>query len=64
MGAGKSRGMDMVKAKYFLAVAEAGTVTAAASRLGITQPALSRQLRRFERSWTLSSSCGLDLRLC
>lgn len=53
MGAGKSRGMDMVKAKYFLAVAEAGTVTAAASRLGITQPALSRQLRRFEKELDL-----------
>ena len=43
----------MVKAKYFLAVAEAGTVTAAASRLGITQPALSRQLRRFEKELDL-----------
>ncbi|WP_144793531.1 LysR family transcriptional regulator [Corynebacterium singulare] len=41
--------MDTVKAKYFLAVAESGTVTAAAARLGITQPALSRQLRRFEK---------------
>ncbi|TVU57817.1 LysR family transcriptional regulator [Corynebacterium aurimucosum] len=45
--------MDMVKAKYFLAVAEAGTVTAAAARLGITQPALSRQLRRFEKELDL-----------
>lgn len=53
MAAGKNRGMDMVKAKYFLAVAEAGTVTAAASHLGITQPALSRQLRRFEKELDL-----------
>ncbi|OFQ32588.1 LysR family transcriptional regulator [Corynebacterium sp. HMSC072D12] len=45
--------MDMVKAKYFLAVVDSGTVTAAAERLGITQPALSRQLRRFEKELDL-----------
>lgn len=49
----KSRGMDMVKATYFLALADAGTVTAASARLGITQPALSRQLRRFEKELDL-----------
>ncbi|WP_246817287.1 LysR family transcriptional regulator [Corynebacterium sp. HMSC072D12] len=43
----------MVKAKYFLAVVDSGTVTAAAERLGITQPALSRQLRRFEKELDL-----------
>lgn len=45
--------MDMVKARYFLALADAGTVTAAATQLGITQPALSRQLRRFEKELDL-----------
>lgn len=45
--------MDMVKARYFLALAGAGTVTAAAAQLGITQPALSRQLRRFEKELDL-----------
>ncbi|WP_246819919.1 LysR family transcriptional regulator [Corynebacterium sp. HMSC05E07] len=43
----------MVKARYFLALADAGTVTAAATQLGITQPALSRQLRRFEKELDL-----------
>lgn len=45
--------MDMVKARYFLALADAGTVTAAATQLGITQPAVSRQLRRFEKELDL-----------
>ena len=45
--------MDMVKARYLLTLAESGTVTAAAERLGITQPALSRQLRRFEEELDL-----------
>lgn len=45
--------MEMVKARYFLALADAGTVTAAATQLGITQPALSRQLRRFEKELDL-----------
>lgn len=45
--------MDMVKARYFLALADSGTVTAAATQLGITQPALSRQLRRFEKELDL-----------
>lgn len=43
----------MVKARYFLALADSGTVTAAATQLGITQPALSRQLRRFEKELDL-----------
>lgn len=41
--------MDMTRAHYFLAVVAAGTVTAAAYDLGITQPALSRQLRTLEK---------------
>ena len=40
--------MDYTRAKYFLALARTGSVTTAAEQLSITQPALSRQLRRFE----------------
>ncbi|HCG3140205.1 TPA: LysR family transcriptional regulator [Corynebacterium striatum] len=45
--------MDYTRAKYFLALARTGSVTAAAEQLGITQPALSRQLRRFEEELEL-----------
>ncbi|GAA1846741.1 LysR family transcriptional regulator [Pseudonocardia ailaonensis] len=39
---------DLRHVRAFLAIAEAGTVTAAAARLRIGQPALSRTLRRLE----------------
>ncbi|NIE88932.1 LysR family transcriptional regulator, partial [Burkholderia sp. Tr-860] len=35
--------------KYFLAVADAGSVTGAAERLGLAQPALSQAITRLER---------------
>jgi DNA-binding transcriptional LysR family regulator len=41
--------MNLRRLEYFLAVVDAGTVTAAAQRLRIAQPALSRQLRTLER---------------
>lgn len=41
--------MNYRRLEYFLAVADAGTVTAAAEELRIAQPALSRQLRTLER---------------
>lgn len=41
--------MELRTLGYFVAVAEAGSVLGAAERIGITQPALSRQLRRLER---------------
>lgn len=41
--------MNLRRLEYFLAVVDAGTVTAAAQRLHIAQPALSRQLRILER---------------
>ncbi|MDN3921478.1 LysR family transcriptional regulator [Roseateles violae] len=40
--------MDFDALRYFLAVAEAGSVSKAATKLGVTQPALSRQVQRLE----------------
>lgn len=47
--------MELRSWRYFLAVAEAGSVTAAADVVHVTQPSLSRQLRAFE------SALGLTL---
>lgn len=41
--------MDYRRLTYFLAVVDAGTVTAAAEELRIAQPALSRQMKTMER---------------
>ena len=40
--------MDTHRLKYFLRIAEDGSITRAASSLGIAQPALSRQIRLLE----------------
>lgn len=52
--------MNLRRLEYFLAVVDEGTVTAAAARLRIAQPALSRQLRTLEREvkMALFSSSG------
>ncbi|MFI1994772.1 LysR family transcriptional regulator [Actinoplanes sp. NPDC020271] len=42
--------MELRLLRYFVAVAETGTVSAAAAALHLTQPSLSRQIRQFERS--------------
>ncbi|MDA7881324.1 LysR family transcriptional regulator [Akkermansiaceae bacterium] len=39
---------DLRHLKYFLAVTEGMNISQAAKKLGITQPALSRQIRAFE----------------
>jgi DNA-binding transcriptional LysR family regulator len=46
---------DLRKLEYFLAVAEGMNISRAAKKLGMTQPALSRQIRAFEESlgWEL-----------
>ncbi|WP_230860856.1 LysR family transcriptional regulator [Actinoplanes aureus] len=41
--------MELRHLRYFVATAEAGTVSGAAGRLHLTQPGLSRQLRQLER---------------
>ena len=40
--------MELRHLRYFVATVEAGTVSAAAGRLHLTQPGLSRQLRQLE----------------
>ncbi len=47
--------MELRELRTFVAVAEAGSVTAAGRRLHVTQPSLSRRLRRFEQE------LGVDL---
>lgn len=42
--------MDIKKLRYFLAVVEAGSITAAARRIPVAQPALTRQIRLLEES--------------
>lgn len=46
--------MELASLRTFVAVADTGSVTAAAQRLRIAQPSLSRQLRRFERELGLT----------
>ncbi|MBB5353286.1 DNA-binding transcriptional LysR family regulator [Haloferula luteola] len=49
------RGMESKLVRAFIKVAEMGTITAAASKLGLTQPALSRRIR------TLEEELGVEL---
>ncbi|MCI9889029.1 LysR family transcriptional regulator [Micrococcales bacterium 31B] len=45
--------MNLLRIQYFLAVVDAGTVTAAAEALHLAQPALSRQIKTLERELRL-----------
>jgi DNA-binding transcriptional LysR family regulator len=45
----KGMRVNLTRLRYFLAVASSGTVTAAAARLHVAQPAISRQLQQLER---------------
>jgi DNA-binding transcriptional LysR family regulator len=47
--------LDLRALRYFVAVAEDGTIGRAAARLGVAQPAISRQLKLLE------SAIGSDL---
>lgn len=55
--------MELRALRYFLAIADAGTVTAAAGVVHVTQPSLSRQLRQLERELGLVLFARRDGRL-
>jgi DNA-binding transcriptional LysR family regulator len=50
----KVLGMELRTLRYFVAVADTGSVTAAAQQVHVAQPSLSRQLRRLESELRLS----------
>ena len=41
--------MELRTLRYLVAIADAGTITAAANKIHISQPALSRQMQELER---------------
>lgn len=45
---GKDMGMEIKDMRAFYAIVEEGNISHAAQRLGIAQPALSRQMKRLE----------------
>lgn len=57
--------MQIRQLRYFLKVAELGSITAAAKELHMTQPALSRQIRAFEDDcgWNLIDRGAKSIRL-
>jgi DNA-binding transcriptional LysR family regulator len=55
--------MDLRLLRYFLAIVDAGSVTAASKELYVAQPSLSRQLRRLESDLGLQLFSRTDKRL-
>jgi len=55
--------MDLASLRTFVTIVDTGSVTAAAQRLHIAQPSLSRQLRRFERELGLALFDRIERRL-
>lgn len=55
--------MDLRMLRYFLAIVDCGSVTAASKHLFVAQPSLSRQLRRFEASLGVQLFSRMDRRL-
>ena len=55
--------MDLRLLRYFLAIVDCGSVTAASKTLFVAQPSLSRQLRRFEAGLGLQLFSRTDRRL-
>ena len=42
--------MEITQLRYFVATAEAGTISRAAERCGVAQPSLSQQIRKLEQT--------------
>lgn len=55
--------MDLRMLRYFLAIVDCGSVTAASRQLFVAQPSLSRQLRRFEQTLGVQLFSRMDRRL-
>src|SRR5512139_1818801 len=55
--------MDLRLLRYFLAIVDTGSVTAASRELYVAQPSLSRQLRRLEADLDLQLFTRADKRL-
>src|SRR6476469_8045905 len=54
MATGHSRpdiDMDLKSIKFFVAVADSGSITRAAQQLGLVQPALTRQINKLEQEF-------------
>ncbi len=55
--------MDLRMLRYFLAIVDCGSATAASKQLFLAQPSLSRQLRRFETTLGVQLFSRMDRRL-
>ena len=53
--------MNLRTLRYFVAIADAGSLTAAAAAVSVAQPALTRQLRELEKPSRRLESAALEL---